>query len=162
MPAPVTHRLAMPAIAASLALGAAPALAQTCTATSTGVAFGGYSTTLVTPTDAAGSVSVRCTALLSLTVNYTVDLATGSSGSFTARSMLQGASVLSYNLYTTAARTTVWGNGTGGTGRISATGILVTPLTPHNATYTVFGRIPARQNVTIGSYIDTIVATVTY
>lgn len=147
---------------AGLGLGATPALGQTCTATSTGVAFGGYSTTLLTPTDATGSVSVRCTALLSLTINYTVDLATGSSGSYTSRSMLQGASVLSYNLYTSAARTTVWGNGTGGTGRISALGILITPLTPHNATYTVFGRIPARQNIPIGAYIDTIVATVTY
>lgn len=161
MPAPVILRLGALAVAAGM-LGASAALAQTCTATSTGVAFGGYSTTLLSPTDGSGSVSVRCTALLALTVSYTVDLAAGSSGSFSPRTMRQGASALGYNLYTSAARTTVWGNGTGGTGRISATGILVTPLTPHNATYTVFGRIPARQNIPIGPYIDTIMATVTY
>ncbi len=158
----MTRRRATIAVAAGLSLVAAPALAQTCTATSTGVAFGAYNTTQIAPTDATGSVSVRCTALLSLTVSYTVDLATGSSGTYSDRAMAQGAATLGYNLYTTAARTTVWGNGTGGTGRISTLGILITPLTPHNATYTVFGRIPARQNVTIGPYTDGILATVTY
>lgn len=160
---PITAvRLLLVTTVVGLCLRGSPAQAQTCTASSTGVAFGTYNTTQAAATDSAGSVSVRCTALLSLAVSYTVDLAAGGSGTFTTRRMTRGASTLIYNLYTTAARTTIWGNGTGGTGRISATGILVTPLTPHNATYQVYGRIPARQVIPIGAYIDTIVATVTY
>jgi spore coat protein U-like protein len=33
--------------------------------------------------------------------------------------MKSGANVLNYNLYTTAAHTTVWGDGTAGTGTFS-------------------------------------------
>lgn len=135
---------------------------QTCTTTSTGIAFGSYNTTQAAATDGAGSVSIRCTALLSLSLSYTVDLSAGASGTYATRRMTRGPSILNYNLYTTAARTTIWGNGTGGTGRISVNGIIITILTPHAATYPVYGRIPARQNVPVGGYLDNIVATVTY
>src|SRR5580658_941909 len=37
------------------------------------------------------------------------------SGTYTTRTMLSGANKLDYNLYTNAAETTVWGNGTGST-----------------------------------------------
>ncbi len=56
--------------------------------------------------------------------------------------MSNGGFHLSYQLYSNAARTTVWGNGTGGTVTVSAR--LVRQSTQN---FTVYGRIPALQGV---------------
>jgi spore coat protein U domain-containing protein, fimbrial subunit CupE1/2/3/6 len=67
---------------------------------------------------------------------------------------------LNYSLYTTAADTTVWGDGTAGTGTVSdsytAIGLSETK------TYNVFGLLPALQTVGVGSYTDTVMVAVTY
>jgi spore coat protein U-like protein len=70
--------------------------------------------------------------------------------------MTNGANTLNYSMYTTAGRTTVWGDGTLSTVTQAGTG---------NGTgqaLTVFGRVPTGQYVTAGSYTDTVTATVTY
>jgi spore coat protein U-like protein len=68
--------------------------------------------------------------------------------------MENGAFTLSYNLYTDASRVTVWGDGSAGTATLNGDA--------EEATYTLYGRVPARQNVHTGEYTDTLIATVTY
>lgn len=96
-----------------------------------------------------GTVEVSCGA----SASYTISLSAGF-GTFASRVMTGGASQLDYNLFTDSQRVTVWGDGTAGSTTVSATGT--------GASYTVYGLIPARQNVPAGSYSDTITVTVTY
>jgi hypothetical protein len=63
---------------------------------------------------------------------------------------------ISYNLYTTSAHSTIWGDGTGGS--ITVTGSDTT--TTKN--YTIYGQLPTPQGVTPNTYTDTITVTVTY
>ncbi|MCS5707365.1 spore coat U domain-containing protein [Candidatus Berkiella cookevillensis] len=124
--------------------------------------FGAYNPLSPTAKDLSGSLSVTCGSLLaSVSVAYTVSLSTGNSGTYTQRSMLNGANILNYNFYTDAGRTTIWGNGGGGTSMISNSYILGL-LFPRTDNFTIYGRIPALQNVPIGAYTDNIVATVTF
>jgi len=131
------------------------ALLQTCDVSAVGVNFGVYNPLSVTATTATGTVSLSCT--LGLFSSWTVGLSAGSSGSFAQR-VLGGAGSLAYNLYTSAAYSSVWGDGSGGTGVMSGTQTLGTT----NVSYTVYGRIPARQDVAAGAYVDTITVTVSY
>ena len=64
------------------------------------------------------------------------------------------ASFLAYALYQDSPRTTVWGN-TAGTGLVHA---------GDGASHaiTVYGTVAAGQNVPVGSYSDTVVATITF
>jgi len=68
------------------------------------VTFGAYNVFSETPTDAVGSLTYQCSLLLALDV-ITINLGTGSSGTYGARTMLNGANALNYNLYMDAART---------------------------------------------------------
>jgi spore coat protein U-like protein len=68
--------------------------------------------------------------------------------------MLRGPYTLNYNLYTTASRTTVWGDGTGGTSTLNGLAF--------GATHTVYATVPARQNVRVGQYTDNIIVTLTF
>ena len=72
--------------------------------------------------------------------------------------MLNGSEPLNYNLYRDAARTAIWGDGTGGTQVYSD------PRTPRNqnVTLTVYGRIPAGQDVSVGTYTNTVTATINF
>jgi spore coat protein U-like protein len=99
-------------------------------------------------------VTVNC--LLGL-ANVTLSLSTGGANSYAPRAMT-GPSSLSYNLFTDAMDTHVWGDGSGSTSTVPLTfGILAPP-----ATVTVYGAIPANQSALAGSYSDTIVVTATY
>lgn len=62
--------------------------------------------------------------------------------------------MLSYNLYIDPTRLLVWGDGSGLTTTVTNLAL--------SADHTVYGRIPAQQNVTAGSYADLIVVTVTF
>jgi spore coat protein U-like protein len=159
-------RAAAMTFAAGLFLSPMPAEAAcsplslcSCTVTATGVSFGTYNMLTAAPNDATGTVRVTCILLLDLAGSFTVDLSPGVSGSYTARTLRNGANSLTYNLYTDAARTQLWGNGTGGSNRVTQNfaGLLLV-----DRSYTVYGRIPALQNVRSGAYSDTIVVTVTY
>lgn len=140
----------------------AQALLVTCDTSASGVAFGTYPPFSASPTDSTGTVTVTCTpTVLGLLVSYTIALSTGNSGNYAARSMSSGASTLNYQLYTDAARSTVWGDGSAGTATISD-GYTIDLLAPVTRNYTVYGRIPALQPANPGAYSDTIVVTVTY
>lgn len=140
--------------------------AVSCTVSATAVAFGVYDPLIGSPLDSTGTVSVTCTITfppLVETVNYSIDLSAGG-GTFLARRMQAGTNQLFYNLYTSAARTNIWGDGSGGTSDVSGAmtiGFFFWPSTRTN-THTVFGRIAAAQDVPPAAYSDTIVVTVTY
>lgn len=134
----------------ALALAAQTA-AAVCSIGITGVAFGPYNPRSASATDSAGTLTFTdCTAA------YMIALSPGSSNSYTPRKMAAGPYNLDYNLYTNTLRTTVWGDGTAGTSTVSVSGA------PNSASYTVYGRIPALQNVGAGSYSDQVIVTVTY
>lgn len=120
-----------------------------CTVNVTGVAFSNYDIFAVADSLSTGTVDVRCNP----TTNYTVTLSTGS-GTYASRKMTKGASQLLYNLYTDASRVTIWGDGTAGTSTVQDHS--------NKKTYTIYGKVPARQNPAMGAHSDTIVVTVTF
>lgn len=146
---------------ALFAPGAVQALAS-CSVSATTIAFGSYNPFIASNTESTGTVTVACSlgGLLSLLVSYEIKLSTGGSGTYAPRRESSGANTLDYNLYTSNARTTVWGNGSGGTGTISDGYLLGLFTVTRN--YTVYGRVPALQNARSGAYSDSITVTVDY
>jgi spore coat protein U domain-containing protein, fimbrial subunit CupE1/2/3/6 len=136
-------------IAAIVALGATPAHAVNCTLGVQGVTFGSYDTLSAQNTDSAGGVSVSCDS----SDTFTIALSSGH-GTMLSRQMQSGAYSMAYNLYTDSLRSIIWGDGTSGTTLVSTTGT--------SATYEVYGRIPAAQNLPAGSYNDSIIVTLTF
>jgi spore coat protein U-like protein len=133
--------------------------APSCTITSTAITFSTYDPLKSTALASTGTLGFSCTSgVLTGGDNFTISLSTGSSGTYTTRTMKSGSNILNYNLYTTVADTTVWGNGTAGTATVTAH--VTGNNSPVNAT--VYALIPAKQNVIAGSYSDSIVATVTF
>jgi spore coat protein U-like protein len=71
--------------------------------------------------------------------------------------MTSGANTLNYMLYTDTGRTTLWGDGTASTARLTGTG------TGSAQSSTIYGRIASGQSSTpVGSYSDTILVTIDF
>ncbi|AJR24698.1 MULTISPECIES: spore coat U domain-containing protein [Sphingobium] len=130
-----------------------------CSASTTGIGFGGYDPTSPAPKDAAGSVTLSCTGLVSLAGTIDIAISPGSSGDALARQMTQGGARLNYNLYTNASRTTVWGTGSSGTGTVTAS---LNGLLSFSQTVSVYGRIAAGQWPQAGAYADSLIVTISY
>ena len=128
---------------------AAPAVAASCTVTPQNVSFGPYDSLSRAAVDGVGSVSVNCDSA----VSFEISLDQGSSGTFASRAMTSGEAAMTYNLYTGASRTTVWGDGSGGSTTVGGGG---------TGDITVYGRVDGGQNLPAGTYVDTVVVTVTY
>ncbi|WP_110256588.1 Csu type fimbrial protein [Undibacterium pigrum] len=137
------------------------AQALTCTVSALPVAFSNYDPFSNTPSDISSTVTVTCNALVSVLVSYTVKLNAGMTGTISSRLMTSGSSQLAYQLYSNAGRTTVWGDGTAGSGIVSD-GYLLNVVVPVVKNYSVYGRITAKQNVKAGSYLDTVTILLTY
>lgn len=116
--------------------------------------FGNVDPTSGSAVDQTASISVLCTKGTSFTVGLNAGTASGAT--VTSRHMIGGTGQLGYALYRDAARTANWGN-TPGTDTPAAQVAASTA-----STLTVYGRIPGGQNVTAGSYADTITVTVNY
>jgi spore coat protein U-like protein len=169
------NRFAPVAAAVMLAAGAASASAATTTGTLTvnaqvakvcsvanaTLAFGTYN-----PgggnVDQTANVTVRCTK----GTGFTVSLNGGQSGSINTRAMKSTSTpteTLAYQLYTTAAPTTVFGDGTTGS-TVPGTGAGMGAVNAQ--TVTVFGRLPdtaANQTAAVlTDYTDSVSITVTY
>lgn len=103
------------------------------------------------------AITVSCTN----GTGYVVDLSTGASADYTARSLANGAFRLYYNLYTAGDYATIWGDNSPGTGRLGGTGSGMA----NQDTLTVHGRLLAADNtgpIDAGAYVDSITATITY
>lgn len=135
-------------------LGWPAAAAAQCTVSATGVNFGSYNVFNATATDSTGSVSYQC----ALPVSVQIKLSPGSSGSFAPRKMVKGAERLDYNFYLDGGRSIIWGDGVAGTSFYSSTVSIFQLSTPINVT--VYGRVSPRQDVSAGSYADTVIVTI--
>ncbi len=131
---------------------------STCATTATALAFPAY-----TPGGGAviqsSTVSVKCTK----NTPYTVLLNGGTTagGTVAQRLMASGGNTLQYQLYTTAALGSVWGDGTGSSVTQAGTGAGVATAN----TLTVYGQVPdnvTNQAAVPASYTDTITVTVSY
>jgi spore coat protein U-like protein len=149
--------MAAPAMAqtATANLSVTATVAKNCSITTTAVAFGSYDPIVAnaaTPLDGTGTVVVTCTK----GAGTRIDLGLGSNASGTTRRMTGGTDFLTYELYQNTTRTTVWGSG-------AAAGQTIA-VAPSKAarTFTVYGRIPAGQDVAAASYNDTVVATINF
>ncbi len=137
-----------------------------CSVAVVGVNFGLYDPLDPRPADSAGSVDVTCDYLPpggATNVSYDVELSTGTSGGFLQRYMALGTARLPYNLFTDAARSLVWGNGSAGS-RVVSGAMKVNPGAHSSLTnsHTVYGRIPAGVDAALGSFSDSIVVTLTF
>jgi spore coat protein U-like protein len=142
--------------AATLALVSQTSLAAaSCRFTSVSpVSFGVYDVFATQPNNnGVSSITIDCKG--SGNDPFDVTLSTGQSHSYTTRTMGSGANHLDYNLYTGADRSAVWGDGHGGSQ-------LMTVRKNRATTLNVFGQIPAGQDVAVGTYTDSIVATVNF
>src|SRR3982074_3737422 len=122
----------------------------TCAVAAQTHAFGAYDT--INPTSTTSTITVSCTSGNSPSViAYTLKLSSGP-GSYAGRQMTGAGDTLTYNLYTTAAHTTVWGDGTAGTS--TQTGSVTIPSNSNNGstTVTVYGLIGGSQNVPPAAY----------
>lgn len=126
-----------------------------CSVTATAMSFGAAIPNPITANiDAASTVTATC----STGTPWTVDLnvGTGAGATFAVRRMTSGGSTMNYSLYTNAGRTTVWGDGTGGTSEATGVG------TGAGQAITVFGRIPPQALASSGAYTDTITVTILF
>lgn len=138
--------------------------AATCSISVTSLNFGTYDVFSGTADDSTGTITVSCTQTSApvISLPVTVSLTAGTSGSYASRQMRSGANILTYNMYANATRTTIFGDGSGGTSTIGGTFGFTFVGQVLTGTGTIYGRIPAGQDVAIGSYSDTITATVSF
>jgi spore coat protein U-like protein len=125
-----------------------------CTLAATNLAFGTYDASAASPTDATNTITVKCTNGQAYTI--ALNAGTGSGASVSNRFMTNGSRQLSYALYTTSARSSLWGDGSMSTSTVAGTG------NGASQSFTAYGRIPVAQFQTNGSYSDTITVTLTY
>ena len=134
--------------------------APSCTVTSSGISFGVYDSIRNRPADAVGTISVTCSGAAGGTVKYSIALSPGT-GTVHSRRLAAANGFLHYNLYVDSDRSTVWGDGTGGTSVISDAYVLGANATTR--TYPVFSRIPGHQkDATARPYTDTILINLAY
>lgn len=125
-----------------------------CSISASPVSFGAYSVFDANPDEAEGTVNYQC--LLALLIR--VELNKGSSTTFDPRTMKDGTKPpINYNLFLDSGHGTIWGDGTNNTGRISH---IVIALFSHQAR--VYGQIPPQQDVTPGSYSDSVTASIIF
>lgn len=122
-----------------------------CNVSSSGVSFGNYDVFAINPTDNVGTLTVNC----SVETSYTLKLDQGNSGNFSERKMSNGTDFLIYNIYSDAARNSIWGDGTDNSVTISG-------QTEATGQHPLYGRIFAGQNVSVGNYSDTIIITIVF
>lgn len=135
-------------------------VAASCTINATtALAFGAYDPIVTNKTTALNgsvAISTTCTngSAATITLGQGANPATTSTDAAPLRRMISGTTYLNYNLYTSAGLTTVWGNTVPTGVAVSGTGTALST--------TVYGSVPAGQNVLAASYSDSVIATVTF
>jgi spore coat protein U-like protein len=129
-----------------------------CNVSATGVAFGSYDVFVPPPLDSTGTVTVTCDQAPPADIVVAIG-PSGTSGAFIPRQMRSASSPdrLNYNLFTDAGRSTVWGDGAAGTSTV----FLKNVKKNRPVVTTIYGRIPAGQNVSVGTYSDSLTVTIT-
>jgi spore coat protein U-like protein len=152
------------ALAFLIVLLALPASAATCGGilnpvafSLTALAFGNYQPGAPTATKSNATLTVSCTVTLGSSLPaFDIALSPSVNGHIDPRQMSFLASTLNYDLYTTSGLSTIWGDGTAPTGKLSYSG------GTGSTNFTIFGAIPNDQFASPGLYTDLITVTVTY
>jgi spore coat protein U-like protein len=122
------------------------------------LAFGAYDPIVANKSadlEEEGTISVTCTNGSAVTIELDGGAnEDGSAPAAPARRMISGADLLSYTLYSDAGLTTLWATGAAVDVDDTGTGVA--------SNHTVYGSVAADQNVPVGSYSDTVSATVTF
>lgn len=148
---------------ALLMMGLTPLAVQAtpiCQVGSTGLIFGNYDPMDSQSLAVSGDVSVTCIGYPAESVSFEILINTGQSSSFTQRWLSNGQHRLFYNLYIDPPHTRIWGDGSTTTYVVGDRYIIGNNPLPKS--YTLYGLIPARQNVSAGSYQDSLIITVNY
>jgi spore coat protein U-like protein len=120
----------------------------TCSITAADLTFQTITTGTTSQIDSSSALSVNC----SNGAPYSVSLSNGANFD-SSRRMAWGGSYIAYALFTDASRSQEW----------NTSNTLASVGTGSTQEHTVYGRIPSGQSVpNMGSYADTIVATVSY
>jgi len=142
----VMHRFAAAAaLFAAIAASSARAAPSCKNLAVTALAFGNYDVYNAAPSDSAGTITYSCPPPITPTVTIDAGLAFGNGRRRMTRSI--GTDWLSYDLFVDAARTTVW----------ASTPVSVPAGNGVSVSY--YARVFAQQDVSIGSYSDTLVVT---
>lgn len=136
-------------------LGVTASITANCTISTSTVAFGAYDpivTNASTDLTGTGTVTVTCT---NGATSLTIALGLGTNATGSTRRMIAGAGeYLIYELYQEVGHTNIWGTAANAKSVSDGTGLA--------QAYTVYGVVPAGQNSVVGSYSDTVVATVNF
>ena len=119
----------------------------TCAVRASDLSFGNYHTNASSPLPGQTTVLLECTT--GTDVEIGLDAGQGAGATVQERRMSSGTDTLRYGLYQDATRVQVWGD-TVGVDTVHAQG------TGTPQAMTVYGQIPARQQVPAGSYSDII------
>ncbi len=155
--AAILGALAVPARAGSdtADLQVTATVIPSCVISTQPVAFGAYDPIVAnatSPADTAGSVTIACTRGSS----QTIELGLGANASGNTRRLSDGSGgTLVYGLFQDNDRGESWGTGLPAVSPSAAPSV-------DARTFTIFGRIPAGQDIAIGQYADTVVATVNF
>lgn len=140
--------------------GVSANVAANCLVSASPMSFGDYDGTA--PRPGSSDISVRCSNGAPYTLALNVGTTTGAS--FAQRLLAFGTNTLEYNLYTSSAYTSIWGDGVGGsTATVTGTGTGMSNASIQ--TRTVYGELVnsvANQDAPVGSYSDTITVTIEY
>ena len=128
-----------------------------CDVSATGINFGTYESSSPVPLDSTGTLTIDCDESPPPVV--TVSLGpSGTSGMFNPRQMSTSyyPDLMNYNVFTDSSMGTIWGDGTSGTA------IILTPKVTKNKPFgtVIYARVPAGQNLPIGTYSDTLTVTI--
>jgi spore coat protein U-like protein len=148
----------------SVGLSITASVAAKCLVSSTAaVAFGAYDPVVTNAAggadlDGTGSVGIKCTPGNGTSIS--LDSGVNASGNQRRMQGPAGSSsaFLDYNLFSDAARTTAWGNGSNG----ASAQAITASTNASERTFTVFGRVPKGQDVNVGSFSDTVQVTVNF
>jgi spore coat protein U-like protein len=133
----------------------------TCQINGGAIGFGSYNVLSLMPLDSVGSITVTCTRVLgqaSANVSVSIGPSQNTGGTTTRRMMQQGGTdLLDYNLFSDPGRTVVWG-----TGNAAAVQQVTVPASRGGVqrVFQIYGRIPPGQNVSVGTYGDTLSITI--
>jgi len=133
-------------------------VAQTCVVTGGTLDFGAYDPTNATAVTGQADVSVLCTknTVAAVTFLQGANAAGGSTCGAPARQMANGTERLGYGLYSDTGRTAALGCTTGNDVDFTSTSSQTAKV------ITVYGQIPALQDVGFGNYQDTVSVAVTF